>query len=227
MSTTTGTTTATPDLLGMQVAHRGMISDSRRFTQILADVENGAPCSVRRARAIGDYLADFADSIHHHHTVEDDVLWPLIRTEAGAAVDLRELEDDHAGLDPLLDALREQSTAFVASADVDVRRGAAPLRNTLDTLHRVLSEHIADEEHAVFPIITGYLSCAQWKSVEDSAKKGGKLGFEFPRFLAHTTEAEQQRVLADGGIGLRILVRVVLATAGRSYRRREAVIAGP
>jgi len=216
------------DLLGMQVAHRGMLADSDRFATILTDIAVGGPCSRRRASAIGAYLRDFADSTHHHHTVEDDVLWPLIVEAVGDAVDLSDLTDDHDGLDPLLDRLRDLTARFVASyraADADPSTAAA-LGALLRDLHTLLSEHIAEEERVVFPIIRGHLSAEAWATVEETARKSGKLGFEFPRFLAHTTPDEIERALADGGIGLRLMLSVIKATAGRSFTRREAVIAG-
>jgi hemerythrin-like domain-containing protein len=226
--TTSPTAPAELDLLGMQVAHRGMLADSDRFATILTDIGGGAPCSRRRASAIGAYLRDFADSIHHHHTVEDDVLWPLIVEAVGDAVDLSELTDDHDSLDPLLDRLRDLTAQFVASfrtADPDPSTAAA-LGGLLRDLHTLLNDHIGEEERLVFPIIRGHLSPEAWATVEETARRSGKLGFEFPRFLAHTTPDEIERALADGGVGLRLMLSVVKATAGRSFTRREAVIAG-
>lgn len=90
----------------------------------------------------------------------------------------------------------------------------------------MLDEHIAEEERVVFPIIRAQLSPEAWTSVEETARKSGTLGFEFPRFLVHTRPEELDRALADGGVGLRLMLSVVKATAGRAVARREAVIAG-
>ena len=228
MTTSQTAPAAELDLLGMQVAHRGMLADSDRFATILTDVGAGAPCSRRRASAIGAYLRDFADSIHHHHTVEDDVLWPLIVEAVGDAVDLSELTDDHDSLDPLLDRLRALTAHFVASyrsADPDPST-AVGLGRLLRDLHTMLDEHIAEEERLVFPVIRAHLTPDAWASVEETARTSGKLGFEFPRFLVHTTPDELDRALADGGVGLRLMLSVIKATAGRAFARREAVIAG-
>ncbi|WP_312028858.1 hemerythrin domain-containing protein [Gordonia paraffinivorans] len=43
----------------------------------------GEACGARRRRAIADYLGLLCDSIHHHHTVEDDVVWPILESSAG------------------------------------------------------------------------------------------------------------------------------------------------
>ncbi|MEH3155669.1 MAG: hemerythrin domain-containing protein [Gordonia paraffinivorans] len=227
-STTSQTAPAQLDLLGMQVAHRGMLADSDRFATLVLAIGAGEPCSRRRASAIGAYLRDFADSIHHHHTVEDDVLWPLIVEAVGDAVDLSELTDDHDSLDPLLDRLRALTAHFVAShrtGDPDPATAVA-LGTLLRDLHALLDEHIAEEERVVFPIIRAHLTPEAWASVEETARRSGKLGFEFPRFLVHTTPEEIDRALAGGGIGLRLMLSVVKATAGRAFARREAVIAG-
>ncbi|MGZ8177747.1 hemerythrin domain-containing protein [Williamsia sp. SKLECPSW1] len=226
--TTSSAPAADLDLLGMQVAHRGMLADSDRFATMLTAIGDGAACSRRRATAIGAYLTDFADSIHHHHTVEDDVLWPLIVDAVGDAVDLSDLTEDHDSLDPLLDRLRTLTTRFVASFRTDDPdpSTAAGLGALLRRLHTLLDDHIAEEERVVFPIIRAHLTPEAWASVEETARKGGKLGFEFPRFLTHTTPDELDRALADGGIGLRLMLSVVKATAGRAFARRELIIAG-
>ncbi|WP_459956064.1 hemerythrin domain-containing protein [Nocardia sp. IFM 10818] len=213
------TKTTVPDLLGVRLAHRAMIADTARFAGLTRDIAVGnAECQPVRARAVTDYLLLLCDSIHHHHTIEDEVLWPLLRATAGDAVDVRELEDDHAQLDPLLDDIRSSARAFATA-----RSGsAARLGGQLARLHTVLSEHIADEENTVFPVITTYLSAEQWSRVEAAARKGAKMSFELPRMFSHCTPDEWQRATADGGLSLRLM----LSLFGRGFRKRERVIAG-
>ncbi len=45
-----------PDLTGMKVAHRAMLADTRRFTEIVHRIGAGEACGARRRRAIADYL---------------------------------------------------------------------------------------------------------------------------------------------------------------------------
>ncbi|MFT4087512.1 MAG: hemerythrin domain-containing protein [Gordonia sp. (in: high G+C Gram-positive bacteria)] len=227
---TSAPTTPTPDLLGMKVAHRAMLADSARFARILGDVAGGASCSTRRAEAIADYLADLASSIEHHHNLEDFRVFPLLEDKAendpAALADLEKLSDDHDQLDPLLVKMTDGAAALVAAQAAERRIPAAELRCTLVDLNATLTEHLADEERIAFPLIERFITCAEWKDVEAAAQKGGKLGFEFPRFFTHTTDAERERMFTEAGIGMRIMAKAVLATAGRSFERRERAIAG-
>ncbi|MBL1075052.1 hemerythrin domain-containing protein [Nocardia sp. 2] len=209
--------TTTPDLLGMRLAHRAMISDTARFADLLRDIATGTTdCPPARADAIGDYLHLLCDSIHHHHTIEDQVLWPLLR--GTGAVDVRDLEDDHAQLDPLLDAIRVRTRAFVRGAT----ESAAQLADHLSQLHAMLAEHIADEENTVFPVITRHLDAAQWSRVEAAARDGAKMSFELPRMFGMCTPEEWERATAEGGFLLKVLLRVF----GRGFRKRERLITG-
>ncbi|WP_312029201.1 hemerythrin domain-containing protein [Gordonia paraffinivorans] len=106
-----------PDLTGMKVAHRAMLADTRRFTEIVHRIGAGEACGARRRRTIADYLGLLCDSIHHHHTVEDDVVWPILESSAGAAIDVRELQDDHAELEGLLGDLRNRVDAFARARE--------------------------------------------------------------------------------------------------------------
>lgn len=209
---------STPNLLGMRLAHRAMLADTARFAVLAGELAAGTPCAPRRARAVAEYLGLLCDSIHHHHRVEDEVLWPTLTAAAGDAVELRELTDDHAQLDPALAQIRTTCAELVAR-----RPGAAAdLAERLTRLHTVLDEHIADEERTVFPIVTEYVTTAQWERVEAAARGGAVMSFELPRMVAVCTRAELAEVMADGGLPLRVMLTVF----GIGYRRRERVLAG-
>ncbi|MFI7670996.1 hemerythrin domain-containing protein [Nocardia sp. NPDC049526] len=213
-------TRAKPDVTGMKIAHRGMLADTRRFAQITGQVAAGSPSPPPRAAAIAEYLNLLCDSIHHHHTIEDDVLWPILIASAGHAVDVHELEDDHTQLDQLLTTLRAHATAFAVAGDKRV--AAAELAETLDTAHTLLSEHIADEEKVVFPLVDQYVSVEDWARIEKAAKQGGNLKFELPRVLQHATEPELVRLKQEAGLVIRLMVKVLV----RGFDKREAIIAG-
>ncbi len=81
-----------------------------QLTSAFAD--GGMTCTPRRARAVARYVNLLCDSVHHHHTTEDQILWPVIEASAGGSVDLTELTEDHAALDPRLDRLRALAAGF-------------------------------------------------------------------------------------------------------------------
>ncbi|MGW5570128.1 hemerythrin domain-containing protein [Nocardia thailandica] len=211
--------TAVPDLLGISLAHRAMLADTAHLAAVAADIACGrSACGPRRAAAVAGYLRDLCASVHHHHRIEDTVLWPALAEAAGAAVDLRELSDDHAELDPLLAEVDTAAAGLVASGAA----GAPALAEALRRLHDVLTEHIADEERTVFPAVRAHVHPDRWADVEAAARAGAKMRFELPRMAAVCTPEEWARATGGGGLPL----RVMLAVFGVGHRRRRRAIAG-
>lgn len=115
----------------------------------------------------------FETLLHIHHTAEDDVLWPMVRSEvAGRADDealLDEMASEHAELEPLLaaieDGLARSESAVEARADLAAR----------------LDEHLAHEEEATLPMIDANLTEEQWMSFGQAATE--RIGPNMPQFL--------------------------------------------
>ncbi|WP_433604437.1 hemerythrin domain-containing protein [Dactylosporangium sp. CA-139114] len=210
-----------PNLLGITINHRSMRGDARRFADVTRGIAEGrVPATPARAKAIHQYLTTLCNGIHHHHQAEDDILWPVLQATAGAEIDLAELTDDHAQLDPLLDRIRTQSAALAATpGDRDT---AARLADSLATLRDLLDEHIEDEERTIFPVIRRYVSGEQWQRVEAGVRKGGKIGFELPRIERYATAEELAELLREAGP----VLRLILATVRPGFLRREKAIFG-
>lgn len=205
-----------PDVRGLQLAHRAMLTDVGRLADAVAAIRDGQPCSPRRARALARYTELMCDSIHHHHTVEDVVLWPVIDASAGDIVDLSELTDDHAALDPRLDVIRRRANAFRVTEGDD--RTATLLAAELSNLRALLTEHITEEERDIFPVIQQYLSVASWQAVEETAQRTGRLSFDVPRMMAVMSDDERAEMLGR----LSPLMRTVMRVVARRYRTFES-----
>lgn len=214
------TPAAVPDVLGMRIAHRVMLRDLDRTTGIaMAMADGGVPVSHRRTRALVRYLSLMAESIHHHHRAEDDILWPVIEQRAGAAIDLTALTEDHAALDPKLDGLAAAVGRFGADPS---RRTAALVAARLVEVRTMLVEHIAEEERDTFPVIERYLSVDDWRDVEDRIRKAARMTFELPRIAAAVTPAELVRLKEGAGPVIDVLLFLVTPR----YRRMERAIWG-
>ncbi|MBW8482950.1 hemerythrin domain-containing protein [Actinomadura parmotrematis] len=206
------TTTATPDTLGFRLAHRAMRGEARRLAGAVARVAQGEPCDRARAEAITGFVLPLCTTVHHHHSVEDHALWPVILRSAGSAADFSDLIDDHAELDRLIDRIRAAAGAF----DGTVER-ARPLAAELAALAGSLDEHIAEEEKLIFPLIERYVPVADWLAVEKQALEGADNRNDLPRMERFAPAAELAEFRAKGGLPL----RVILAVVRRGYRRRE------
>ncbi|UQU66472.1 hemerythrin domain-containing protein [Couchioplanes caeruleus] len=197
---------------GLLLAHRAMLRDLDRVADLAAR-EAGRRLERRRAAAVADYVTDLCDSIHHHHSAEDEVLWPVLERSAGAHVDLTELTDDHAVLDPKLARIRDGAASLRAAGLFP-----APLAADLADLRDTLREHIEDEERSIVPLIRRYVTRADWSRVEATIRKhGAKMSFEVPRILAVSTDRELAEFRAEGGIPFAVMVRVLPPM----FRRRE------
>lgn len=207
-----------PDLLGISLAHRAMVTDVGRVATLASAFADGQmTCTPRRARAVARYVELLCDSVHHHHATEDQVLWPVIEAAAGGCVDLTELSEDHAALDPRLDRLRALAAGF--QLNVGDRESAAPLAAGLTELHALLHEHIADEEREIFPVIRQYVAVDDWAAVEKTAQRGGRMSFDGPRTVAVMTERERAALSETVGPVLLGLIRV-LSVRHRRFDRR-------
>lgn len=211
-----------PELMGITLAHRAMLTDVGRLVAAVTDIaEARQSCSARRAQAIARYTELLCESIHHHHSVEDMVLWPVIDACAGDVVDLTELTDDHAALDPRLEIIGHRANAFrIAGGD---RRTAALLAAELADLRNLLTEHIAEEERDIFPVIRQYVSVADWQVVEKTAQRTGRLTFDGPRTVAAATDDEHAALAKEVSPVLRLLLTVL---AWRQRRFEDEVFSG-
>ncbi|MET0426506.1 MAG: hemerythrin domain-containing protein [Actinoplanes sp.] len=204
---------------GLLLAHRAMRRDLDRLAELAAGLaETGQILDRKRATAIAAYLTDFCDSIHHHHSAEDDLLWPVLERSAGAHVDLTELTDDHAVLDPKLARIRS------GAAVLRTRQSVTPeLAADLADLRDTLREHIEDEERTIVPLIKEYVSDQDWNRLEAKIRRhGGKMSFEVPRILAVSTEAELAEARREGGIPIAVMIKLFPLP----FRRRERAVFG-
>lgn len=214
----TAVTATTPELLGFRIAHRAMRGDVRRLAVLTTELAGGQQAATpARASAIAAFVTTLARGIHHHHTMEDELLWPVIERSAGAEVDLRDLSDDHAELDPLLTEIDGQAAAFASTGD------ASALARSLTRLADMLDEHIPEEERLIFPLITKYVSVADWDRVEAAVRKGGNVRFDLPRIEQYARPEEMARLRRLAGP---VLV-LMLAALRRGHRRRERLVFGP
>jgi hemerythrin-like domain-containing protein len=213
----TTTEKTTPDLLGMTYAHRMMRLDLRRFTELADRLAAGEACGDRRAAAVVGWLRTLSREIHHHHTVEDDLVWPLIERSAGTEIDLGVLTDDHRALDPLLARLDAAVTTFERS------REAADLAAVLREIRDELDEHIEAEELAVFPVVERYVSAADWAAVEKRIRKDGPpIAFVLPRFEAVMRPEERGRVREAAGP----IMFALFGLFRPAFKRKERLVFG-
>ena len=131
-----------------------------------------APSHVRRVaagdattvRTVADHLDFLVVFVRHHHEIEDELLWPVLRTrladEPLATVAL--MENQHEALSAVL--------GRVETAVPEWRRtnGATErdrLAGVLDELYPILIEHLDAEEQRLLPIAVRTMEPAEWERI--------------------------------------------------------------
>jgi uncharacterized protein (TIGR03086 family) len=126
----------------MQLAvHQAVRRDLARLAGALAPGVSSSPESVRT------YWADFASALHHHHELEDKVIWPLMGDRLGGRVDglLAVNAQEHASMSAAMDGFEATLANFVA--DPSTARAA------LSSMTARIAAHLEHEEAEVLPLI--------------------------------------------------------------------------
>jgi hemerythrin-like domain-containing protein len=170
MPTTTTTTTTEavrPDTRDMVMVHNTF---RRCFGDLPGLVRGVAAGDTERAAVVADFFTEVATGLHHHHTNEDEYLWPMLldRVPADQEFVLR-AEEQHQRVAGLLETAQAQVGAFRAGARVEIRDAFAA---TLIALDAALCEHMADEERYILPLAEANLTVAEWEGLGERGRAG-------------------------------------------------------
>jgi Hemerythrin HHE cation binding domain len=148
----------------------------------------------------------FKSALIFHHAGEDADLWPRMHTHLADRPDdlalLQAMEDEHACIDPLLDAVE------VALADHG--HGHRRLGDAIDALAGGLSQHLAHEERDTLPLLSHTLTPAEWQGfVADQRRKSGIRGAAqlFPWLLDEVSPEQARAVLSQLPAPIRVVYR--------------------
>jgi hemerythrin-like domain-containing protein len=204
---TSASTLERTDTWDMILVHRVF---RREFRILPALIRAVAPGDTARAEILGEHLANVALGLHHHHSAEDEMVWPLMLQRAGLHAELiHRMEAQHLRLhEPLerIDEVLPRWRARALAADRD------ELADVIAQASVALDEHLGDEEREILPLIEQHLTPAEWRAVGDRRKEvipKGKMALVFlGAILEEASPAEKQRFLAELPLAARLLWRV-------------------
>ena len=204
--------TGDADLTVMIAAHDAFRRDLVRLARAAAAADRADPA---RREQVGRGWEVFKRQLHFHHTGEDRLIWPrlgerLARSESAMST-LQAMEEEHARVDPLLDAV---DAAFADPA-------SDRLGGTVDELVTTLHGHLAHEERDALPLIGTALTAAEWRAVGRrlGRENGVSGGSEFFAWMLDGVPADEvTAVLAELPLPLRLVYRA-------AWRPRYAKIA--
>jgi len=181
----------------------------RRDLRRLRDAVRSPGVDSSRARRLGAHWNFVNDQLHHHHAVEDDSLWPLVRPKlAGKTAELEvldKMESQHHELEPKSLAITEDFGTYPNQLSAEAGEGLAL---KLDELATLLAAHLEDEETHCFPVIDAALSVEEFESFgKATAKAIGMRGSArfFPWIFDGANPQERAAVLSMPPPPVRIL----------------------
>ncbi|MEJ3652630.1 hemerythrin domain-containing protein [Actinomycetes bacterium KLBMP 9759] len=214
---------AAVDTWDMVVVHRFFRREFARLPATIRAVPDG---DTARAEVVGGWLADVAGALHHHHTGEDELLWPALRERVAVRADLvARMEEQHERMSELLHTVDELLPGWRRSAAVGDRN---KLADVVEHASRVLDEHLGEEELWILPLVAQHITHEEWATLGERGKnsmpKAGKKAFlVLGAILADADVEERTRFLKMLPPPPRILYRLI---GERIYRSEIARIHG-
>jgi hypothetical protein len=159
------------DMTMMYVMHHAFRRDLGRFTAAVGatPLEDRATWTALAAR-----WDRFFEILHHHHSAEDDLIWPFLRqrADAGEQRTLQAMEDEHGEIDPLLTSVAEGFGTLAgdrAPGDAEDQRAALNVR--VAATRDLLARHLAHEETEAIAILQRHSTTESWRAIEEQIGK--------------------------------------------------------
>jgi hemerythrin-like domain-containing protein len=150
---------APADTAMMGIVHSALRRDLTRTTEA---VSGGPPPGDDQRHAIAEHLVWMMDFLHHHHSGEDDGLWPLVRQlDPTASALLDDMDADHARIAPRLESVTAAGRRYGVDSSPQARES---LLAVIVSLREVLDPHLAREEGEAMPVVSRTLTHAQWEA---------------------------------------------------------------
>lgn len=200
-------TTGRPYTHEMVVVHRVFRRESALLPRMVRAVPDGGSA---RAAQVSAYLTDYVSGLHHHHSLEDELIWPLLRARAADAEELvARMEEQHGRIDSTLEAVAQWAPQWRHSAD---SVAGQELALALEEHRLALLDHLDDEERLVLPLVAEHLTVDEWdlvgrRGLENLPKD--KVMFAIGAILEDATEEERAYFLGKAPLLGRLVWKLV------------------
>lgn len=213
------TTAVRPSTQDMVIVHRLFRREYRLAPQLVRAVADG---DTARAAVVGAHLTELGEMLHHHHTGEDELVWPRLHERASLQDALiSRMEREHERVDALLAQVADGLAAWTPTAAATARD---ELAGALEALEQQLAAHLDGEEREVLPIIEEHLTMEEWAEVGQRGAAGlprARMLVLLGGILEDASEAERRAFLGHLPPPVRVLYKVV---GKRRYDKETAVL---
>lgn len=199
------------------VIHAAFRRDLTRFDRALASADAEGP---QRAGQIATAWDNFDFQLHHHHTDEETIFWPVLRTLGASEALAAELESEHARMVVALEHAEKAMDRFRTDPGAGTRTSA---RAAVAELAEVVDDHLRHEERDLEPIAAAHHGAPEMKAAQKAVRRThrGNTGTFFTWLLDGADHVDVRGVRRD--IPGPVLF-VVTHTSGRRYRRTVASV---
>jgi len=195
----------------------------RREFRLAGGVVRGvAAGDATRAVEVSAHLEYVGRCLHHHHTGEDELVWPLLlqRVPDELAPIVHLMESQHERVDALLGEVERLRTQWQSTADAETRDRLA---DTLDLVYAHLAEHLDAEEERLLPIAARNLTYDEWHAMGERARSENPRKEMFLTFgmIQHDGDPEVvKRMLSTAPPPVRVIVPRLARRAFRKHALR-------
>jgi hemerythrin-like domain-containing protein len=201
------------------VLHDALRRDIRRIAETLR-----GPVSVERRLALVGYLRFMLDRLHHHHTAEDDVIWPRVIRRRPELTDLRnQMESEHGRLGWVVERLVAAANAWETDG-ASARKEA--VRVAVIDLGTVLDPHLRHEEEEAMPVICQALTKRDWRRIDRRLHPLSLPSNMAENILWMLDDLDPQRTAAVQSLLPKWLWRLLRPRFEAGYRRRHSLLWG-
>jgi hypothetical protein len=217
------------DAFEMALVHRIFRNELDGAAELVRRVQPGQ--HGRRKRVAG-HIANVLKALHHHHTAEDELLWPKLHDRTPLhAEDIQRMESEHDFIAKAAASVELRLAGWIAASGPRTPRRAQSgaeeaLVCEINALGELVRDHLSAEEERVVPLINENLTDAEWRAVTG---RGGSFlsgrdmwfGLAFVGMALKQCNAdERRRFLAGMPPPQRLLVKLLARPAMAGYRAR-------
>jgi hemerythrin-like domain-containing protein len=221
MTSTTGSSAPVQvDTQGMLLIHRLI----RREFGLLPKLIRAAATNVTRAKLIARHATEMLDFLNTHHSGEDQLVWPLLRSRC--ALDealINRMEEQHEAVAGAVTSVAAELSGWAGTAELGAGERIA---TTLESLNAVLNAHLAEEESQILPLVATHLGQAEWDALADhgfAAVPGRRRLVMLGHMLEEANPSERAHMMLKVPPPARLAYRVI---GRRQFARETAAIRG-
>jgi hemerythrin-like domain-containing protein len=194
----------------------------RREVGALPELIRRANNDPARARIVGPHAVEMLDFLHVHHSGEDELLWPVLRPRVAVEGDLLDrMAAQHHQVAAAIADVERDLPGWTTSADPVTGERIA---TRLGEMNTVLTEHLAEEEKQILPLVAANFSQAEWDALGKhgfAAVPGKRRLFVLGLILEDTDESERRTFMQKVPPPARVAYKLI---GRRQWEREVATI---